>query len=185
MKKKIILKSILSLLIFFTVLSCYQKESDTVDSNTTMDYPDQESWDATLTITNDGRKVGVVKASHYEKFSKKNKTYISEGLQADFFNEKGQHTSVLTSDGGEVNDVKQDMVAYGHVKVVSDSGVTLYSDTLHWDNAHQKIISKIPVMIVSKDDTLYGDTFISDPTLENYEITNSHGTGEEIFRKKN
>ena len=97
----------------------------------------------------------------------------------------GQHTSVLTSEGGEVNDIEQNMTAYGNVVVVSDSGVTLYTDTLYWDNENQKIKSEIPVMIISENDTLYGDTFISDPSLENYEITNSHGTGAGLFRKKN
>ena len=86
---------------------------------------------------------------------------------------------------GDLNwTVGKDMVAYGNVVVVSDSGVTLYTDTLYWDNGNQKIISKIPVMIISENDSLYGDTFISDPSLENYEITNSHGSGAEIFRKK-
>jgi LPS export ABC transporter protein LptC len=181
----IFLKFFLFLLSIFVLISCFQKESETRETNSVVEYPDQESWDATLTITNDGKKVGVVQASHYKKYSKKNLTYISEGLKVDFYNEQGSHTSVLTSEGGEVNDIKQDMVAYGNVVVVSDSGVTLYTDTLYWDNQNQKILSKIPVMIISESDTLYGDTFISDPSLENYEITNSRGTGAEIFRKKN
>ena len=179
-----ILKSILVILAIFVLISCFRKETETQESSNVVEYPDQESWDATLTITNDGKKVGVVEASHYEKYTKKNQTYISEGLKVDFFNDQGKHTSVLTSEGGEVNEIKQDMVAYGNVVVVSDSGVTLYTDTLYWDNQNQKIISKIPVMILSENDTLYGDSFVSDPSLENYEITNSRGTGAEIFRKK-
>ena len=86
--------------------------------------------------------------------------------------------------GGKVDDRKQDMIAYGNVVVVSDSGMILLTDTLRWDNERQKIISEIPVTIISDTDTLYGDTFISDPSLENYEITNSRGSGSEILRKK-
>ena len=182
--KKVLFKSFITLLLLLTFSSCFRKENETVDSDNTVDYPDQESWDATLTITNDGRKVGIVNATHYQKFSKKNKTYVSDGLKVDFFDTEGRHTSQFTSEGGEVNDIKQNMVAYGDVVVVSDSGVTLYTDTLHWDNENQKIISYIPVMIVSEEDTLYGDTFISNPSLEDYEMTNSHGTGAGIFRKK-
>ncbi len=180
----LIFKSTLIILSIFVLVSCFRKESETQETTNVVEYPDQESWDATLTITNGGKKVGIVGASHYEKYSKKNQTYISEGLKVDFFNAEGQHTSILTSEGGEVNDIKQNMIAYGNVVVVSDSGMTLYTDTLYWDNENQKIISKIPIMIISENDTLYGDTFVSDPSLENYEITNSHGTGTEIFRNK-
>jgi len=176
-------KVLLLLVLFFAVIQCGQREDETTGSNTVAEFPDQESWNSTLIITKEGQKVGVVEAKHFQKYNKKNKTYISEGLKVDFFNDLGQHTSVLTSIGGEVDDGKQDMIAYGNVIVVSDSGMTLYTDTLMWDNKRQKIISEIPVKITSETDTLYGDSFISDPNLENYEITNSHGTGSELIRK--
>ncbi len=171
-------------IVFLTLLTaCFQKEEETSVPNNVPEHPDQESWNSTLIITNDGQKVGVVEAKHFQKYNKKNKTYISEGLKVDFFNAEGLHTSVLTSEGGEVDDRKQDMIAYGNVIVVSDSGMTLYTDTLMWDNKRQKIISEIPVTIISESDTLYGDSFISDPSLENYELTNSHGTGTGLIRK--
>lgn len=170
--------------IFILLFACSNQESESYESNAEKNYPDQESWNTILTITNNGNKVGIVEASHLKKYSKKNLTLISEGLKVDFFNSEGKHTSVLTSEGGRVHDVKQDMIAYGNVIVVSDSGMTLYTDTLKWDNERQKIISEIPVKITSENDTLYGDSFISDPSLENYKITNSRGTGTEILRKK-
>lgn len=177
------MRQILILILVTGLLSCVSKGSDNENNGPEIEYPDQESWNSTLTITNDGRKVSVVEAGHYIKYSKKNMSYISEGLTADFYDENGIHTSVLTSRGGLVNEAKQDMVAFGNVMVVSDSGTTLFSDTLKWDNTLQKIISEIPVMITSGSDTLYGDTFISDPGLENYEITNSRGTGTSLLGK--
>ncbi|MEJ2543942.1 MAG: LPS export ABC transporter periplasmic protein LptC, partial [Calditrichaceae bacterium] len=94
----------------------------------------------------------------------------------DFYNNEGKHTSVLTSEGGKVFDNNQDMLAYGNVIVISDSGMTLYTDTLKWDNKKQKIISEVPIMITTEEgDTLYGDSFISDPNLRNREIINPHG----------
>lgn len=176
-----VLKSFFVVIIVAVMISCSNNGSEDDQKTSTIEFPDQESWNSTLTITKDGQKVSIVQAAYYKKFSTKNIAYISEGLQADFFNDKGQHTSILTSQGGEVNDLDQDMIAYGNVIVVSDSGTTLHSDTLKWDNERQKIISEIPVMITSGTDTLYGDTFISDPSLENYELTNSHGTGGQLL----
>ncbi|MCB0284793.1 MAG: LPS export ABC transporter periplasmic protein LptC [Calditrichae bacterium] len=178
------MKELIILLLLFFIFACSTKESESVESGTELDYPDQESWNTVLTITNQGNKMGVVVASHLKKYSSKNLTLISDGLKVDFYNAQGRHTSVLTSEGGRVHDVKQDMIAYGNVVVVSDSGMTLYTDTLRWDNERQKIISEIPVTIISETDTLYGDSFISDPGLENYEITNSRGTGSNLLRKK-
>ncbi len=163
--------------------ACQRESEETVESNTNELLPDQESWDANLVITNEGRKVGVVRAAHIEKYNSKNLTLISDGLKVDFFNNEGQHTSVLTSEGGKVNDNDQNMTAYGNVVVVSDSGMTLYTDTLIWNNDTQKIISHIPVKIISEGDTLYGDSFISDANLENYEITNSRGSTNRVLRK--
>ncbi len=168
------------LYILFTtllVLSC--STSDNQKAGTTPEtksYPDQESWNATMFITREGKTIGHLKAAHVQKFTKKNITLLDGGIQVDFYNEKGRHTSVLTSDGGEVMDATQDMTAYGHVVVVSDSGLTLHTDTLKWNNKKQKIYSKNSIILTTtKHDTLYGDGFVSDPDLANYEITNPRG----------
>jgi len=165
--------SILIILVLSSSCSQEEKKPLTVDGK---EYPDQESWDAVILITKDGSTVGHLKAGHIQKFTRKKTTYLDEKLLVDFYNEKGRHTSVLTSEGGKVHDVKQDLTAYGNVVVVSDSGLTLFTDTLKWNNKEQKIYSEIPVKFASEDgDTLYGDSFKSDPDLVNYEIENPRG----------
>lgn len=168
-------KFILLLLSIFLMFNCTEDKNKALPSDARV-YPDQESWQATILITKDAKTVGYLKAGHVQKFSKQQLTLLDENLQVDFFNEKGEHTSVLTSDGGKVFDIKQDMVAYGNVVVVSDSGLTLSTDTLKWDNKEQKIYSDIPVIFTTQEkDTLYGDSFKSDPDLINYEIVNPRG----------
>ncbi len=155
---------------------CGGENHQVADSGQIQPLPDQESWDATIVITREGNRIGYLKAGYIEKYSKRKVTHLSDGITVDFFNEDGDHTSVLHAQGGKVYDQKQDMFAYGNVVVESDSGVTLYTDTLQWDNKRRKIISEIPVMITTEEqDTLYGDSFISDPDLINYEISNPRG----------
>ena len=169
---------ILSLIL---ILHCSEEKNKSLPADNNL-YPDQESWQATILITKDGKTVGYLKAGHVQKFSRKQLTLLDEQIQVDFFNEKGQHTSVLTADGGKVYDVKQDMIAYGRVVVVSDSGLTLFTDTLKWDNKDQKIYSDIPVIFTTQDkDTLYGDSFKSDPDLVNYEIVNPRGKSKKTL----
>lgn len=166
------------LIIFIVILmfGCVTEDKESSVPNTVEDYPDQESWDATILITKEAHTIGHLKAGKIEKYSKKNITLLKENIKIDFYNAEGQHTSILTSEGGKVFDYNQDMEAYGNVVVVSDSGMTLYTDTLKWDHKRQKIVSDVPIMITTEEgDTLYGDRFISDPNLRNREIINPHG----------
>lgn len=173
-------------LVFFLFLftfGCSSQGQEEQESDSVIEYPDQESWNATIRITKDGRTVGLLKAGHIQKFNEKKITLLKEGLVVDFFNAQGEHTSVLNSVGGTVYDDRQDMIAYENVVVVSDSGLQLFSDTLRWDNKNQKIYSDIPVRIVSDEaDTLYGDRFTSNPDLSNYEIVNPRGISTKSLR---
>ncbi|MGD9898230.1 MAG: LPS export ABC transporter periplasmic protein LptC [Calditrichaceae bacterium] len=170
------MKEFLILILTILMISCSAERDEDNTAISTQEYPDQETWNTNLLITKDGMRIGYLKATHVKKYSARKMTYFEDGLQVDFYNSNGEHTSVLNSDGGWIHDVKQDMYAYGNVVVISDSGATLYTDTLQWDNKLQKIISNIPVKITTEDDTLYGDSFISDPGLSNYELINSRGS---------
>ena len=170
------------LAVFLISFSCSSERQQEVSATDNRVYPDQESWQAVMRVTKDGRTTGLIKAGHIQKFSAKKITLLKDSLKVDFFDAEGNHTSVLTSQGGKILDDRQDMTAYGNVIVVSDSGLTLFTDTLMWNNKEQKIYSVIPVTFISDDgDTLYGDSFKSDPDLVNYEIENPRGKSSKII----
>jgi LPS export ABC transporter protein LptC len=167
-------------LILFGFFACTEFEERDVTENETEveEFPDQESWNAKMHFTKDGKKRAILKAGYIAKYSKKRITLLKEKMQVDFFDGEGDHKSVLNSEEGKVFDGKQDMVAIKNVVVISDNGNHLYCEELHWKNNEQKIISNVPVMITTGDDTLYGDSMISDTDLHNYEITNAHGSSQ-------
>jgi LPS export ABC transporter protein LptC len=140
--------------------------------------PDQESWDNNIFFTRDEKRRAVLTAGYIAKYNDKKYTILKEGVRVDFYDEEGILKSVLTSDEGKVFDEKQDMYANGQVVVRAVNGTTLYTDELFWENREQKIISKVPVKITTVSDTLFGDTFKSDPDLVDYEITNARGTSD-------
>ncbi len=177
------MKYLFVLFSLWMLASCAEKTPPAASEDTPqLSLPDQESWNTTLIISYDGRKSGVLKAAHVLKYLKRKKTYIRDSLTVDFFDDMGRHTSVLTARGGEVHDNSQDMLAYGRVVVVSDSGLTLRTDTLKWDNKKKLILSHTPVMFITRYDTLYGDTFVSDARLENYTINNASGVSYRNFQ---
>jgi len=160
----------------FLLMGCTSVEEQTSAASLDPDnIPDQESWQSTITITEDGKKFAEVWAGYISFFNNKGMTFLKDSIHADFFDRDGSHNSILTADSGVVFNQTNNLVAYGQVVVISDSGIVLETQELRWDNEKQKIISDVPVRFTTLEDTLVGDSFISDPDLTNYEIRNARG----------
>ncbi len=166
---------------FFIILVCFSVNCTSIEEQTpagSLDpnsIPDQESWNSTITITQEGKKFAEIWAGYISFYNQQGKTFLKDSIHADFFDRDGSHNSVLTADSGIVFNQTNNLVAYGKVVVVSDSGIVLETQELRWDNEKQKIISDVPVRFTTQNDTLVGDSFISDPDLSNYEIRNARG----------
>jgi hypothetical protein len=69
-----------------------------------------------------------------------------------------------------------DVVALGNVVVISDSGITLRSDSLRWDSRRQKVLTEAFVTIArANGETLRGFGFESDPNLKHLSIKKASG----------
>lgn len=177
---KVIISILLLIVFSFCLSACTEFEKEE-QVTTTADYPDQESWDNNIYFQRDGKRLAVLTAGYIAKYYEKKHTILKEGVKVDFYGEDGKLKSKLTSKEGKVFDDTEDMVAYGNVIVKSTNGTTLYSEELHWNNKEGKIISKVPVKITTESEVLYGDSFISDPDLVDYEITNARGTTDKTI----
>ena len=77
---------------------------------------------------------------------------------------------------GENINVHGNLHANGNVVVVSDSGYTLTTSEILWDNRYRMIIVEDSVMFTTSDgDTLYGVGFESDMDLERWKISRPFG----------
>ena len=142
--------------------------------------PDAESWDAVITLTNKGAKRGVIRSGHLEKYNDNEFILLDQNVDADFFNEEEVFTTNLKSLVAEIDEEEDFLVAIGNVVVVTDSGVTLFTDTLSWDNQKEKVFtSDSVVFITEKKDTLYGIGFESDIELNNWRILQPTGVFNE------
>lgn len=158
-------------------------ETESSDADAT-EYPDSESWNAEMSFTKEGMRKAVLHAGYVAKYSKQQITELKDNIRVDFYDDDGNLKSYLTAREGKVFDNTKDMVAIGNVIVISQNGTHLYTEELHWENKSENIRSNVPVKITTKKDTLYGDTFKSDPDLINYEITNTRGTSDNIISIK-
>ena len=142
--------------------------------------PDAESWDAVITLTNKGAKRGVIRSGHLEKYNDNEFILLDQNVDADFFNEEEVFTTNLKSLAAEIDEEEDFLVAIGSVVVVTDSGVTLFTDTLSWDNQKEKVFTSDSVIFITeKKDTLYGIGFESDIELNNWKILQPTGVFNE------
>ena len=167
------MKCYLFILIF--LFACQSNELQR-SGETRQGRPDAESWDAVITLTNKGAKRGVIRSGHLEKYNENEFILLDQNVDADFFNEEEIYTTNLKSTVAEIEEERDYLIAIGNVVVLSDSGVTLYTDTLSWDNVKEKVFTDDRVMFITEQkDTLYGIGFESDIELNNWKILKPTG----------
>jgi LPS export ABC transporter protein LptC len=150
--------------------ACEEKIKPSVSTGLGWDVPSQESWDAKIIFTDSGKVTGILHAGHIAMYTDKKFTLLDSNITVDFFNERQEHTSILTAKRGKVDDVTHDFEAHDHVLVISDSGTTLVTEELFWTNATRKIHSSAYVDITSPKEHLLGQGFESDQGLKHYTI---------------
>jgi LPS export ABC transporter protein LptC len=173
-KNIFIITIILSLSI--CLVTCQKSQESSVAKTGETEYPDQEGWNSTMTSTKDGVLTAVIRYGHMQRFKNRKVVEFDDGIEIDFYDEKGNHTSKLTSDKGKMNEGTNDIEAIKNVVVVSDSGINLKTEQIWWDNSVEKVVTDKFVMITTnKNDTLYGYGFESDQHLDNWSIRKVSG----------
>src|SRR4051812_24967090 len=131
--------------------------------------PDQEARDFTLTETSEGMKNWTLWASYAAMYNAKN-LVDAKKIQIEFFDSKGTRYSKMVADQGLVDQRTNNLEAIGHVRIVTETGVHMETDSLHWINATQKIISESFVKVTRNNDVVTGYGFESDPNLDHFHL---------------
>ena len=136
---------------------------------------ENEIWDPIIILTRKEKK--IIKATSKKLYKQKNESALLIGdVVVDFYNDFGEHISILYADSARINEHNNNLNAHGNVFVVSDSGYTLITHTISWDNSYKMIVAKDSVMFTTSDgDTLYGVGFESDSDLEEWRISKPFG----------
>ena len=146
--------------------------------------PDQESWDIIITMTNEGLVRAIVHSGYLKKFQQKHFIFLEDSVTVDFFDHSEIHTTHLTSNSAEINEKSNFMRAIQSVVVNSDSGITLFTDTLSWDHSKQRIFTNDSVQVVTeKQDTLYGVGFESDMEMKYWKILKPSGVTDRMINE--
>jgi LPS export ABC transporter protein LptC len=126
----------------------------------------------TITFTEEGVKSAAIYAQHlavYEKLDLKK----AKGVRVDFYDQEGNHTSVLIADSGLIQEKRQNLEALGNVVVTTEEGITLETVSLRWDPQKRKIVSDDFVKITKKKDVITGYGLEADEELKHFVIKKS------------
>jgi len=160
--------------LYLSILGCQRIEE--IPQDYRVGGPDQESWGVTILLTDHGIMRAKIKSGHLEKYNEKEFILLDSSVTVDFFDYRESHISRLTSIKAEVNQSSNDMKAIGNVIAVSDSGISLFTDTLIWNSNEEKMSTDDPIMLTTiKKDTLFGIGFESDSDLKNWKILKPSG----------
>lgn len=136
-----------------------------------IDKPSQVSYKTSMNFSSAGALRAILHAGRILQFDTKRYTWLDSSVKVDFYNRNGLHSTILTSTSARVNQATNNMTAYGLVHIVSDSGTTVDTDSLEWNNKDQTLHSDAPVHIVEANGRITdGIGFESDQNLEHYRI---------------
>ena len=158
----------------FIGFSCHSIEKQ--ESNkSSVDMVENEIWNPIIILTREEKK--IIKAKSEKLYKQKDESALLVGkVKIDFFNDLGEHISILYADSARINEHSNNLDANGNVYVVADSGYTLSTSKIVWDNSYKMIVAKDSVMFTTSDgDTLYGVGFESDSDLEEWRIFKPFG----------
>ena len=168
------INKILFFVIFSLFLSCYNNTKN-LNTKSIQDYPDNFITNPKITIYNKN-KLSLETTSDLLIKNESEDTKLKNNVTATFYNELGIKTSVLNSDSAFINEIDNSFNAFGNVKVVSDSGFILSTNSIYWDRNYNKVISNDSIRFTTeKNDTLYGLGFESDTDLSNWKILKPSG----------
>src|SRR6267378_1996071 len=151
--------------------------------------PDQEARDFTLTETSEGKKNWTLWASYAAMYNDRN-LVDAKTIQIEFFDSEGKRYSTLVADQGLVDQRTNNLTAIGKVRVVTETGVHMETDSLRWVNRTEKIMSDAFVRVTRKEDVVTGYGFESDPNLDHFhlkrevraEVRDTGGGGDSLLK---
>ncbi|MBX7152440.1 LPS export ABC transporter periplasmic protein LptC [bacterium] len=180
MKLNYLKRQLSVVLIFSMFFACSDWQENESLSGNDQNTPNQEGWKSKVIFSTDGVINAELQYEHMMRWDKLQLTTFNQGIRLDMYDE-GKHQMTLTADSGEIKSQVNNLLALGNVYIVSDSGITMRTQKIIWDDAKQKIFADGFVTITTEEDTLNGYEFESDKNLNHWKMKRAFGqSGREV-----
>lgn len=147
------------------------------------DLPDQETWDVALSLSVDGRPRAVVSAPYLARYERADSTFARFGPASPGDSARvavrvyddGRPTATVEANRLLYFDEERRFVAEGRVVVETETGKTLRSEALTWDEADRSLRTDGFVQITTSTERLQGYRLVADEGLETYTLARITG----------
>ncbi len=134
-------------MVFLLVLGFACKgEKKATEEISTKDLPDQQLDSSTIFFTIKGERNAVLWAEHIFKYNNRKKM-IAKNINVDFDGEPPEGDGVLVADSGTVSDGQKIIEVFGNVRLKTERGTKLITESLKWDTQTDKVTSDDHVKI--------------------------------------
>jgi len=169
-------RSVFHILVLFLILACEPVGESLEQSKAEAGrIPTQESWNPTIRINSVDHENVQARAAYSAHYDDPREIVFIGQVRLDFFNEDGSHSSMLSADSGRIDEKRHLFTARGNVFLESDSGMTLATSVLYWNENDESIYTDKPIIFTTETDTLYGIGFESESDLSNWTILKPTG----------
>jgi LPS export ABC transporter protein LptC len=151
----------------FLVFSCGSQENRP-EKTVPEKIPSSILENATIILTAQGKKEAVIIADTLISFEEEDST-IAKVVKVDFYDEKGEYRSTLTSDEGLVRQKIKEFSVWGNVVVENDTA-RLETHSLRWDPNTRLIATEDFVKFRRGNDIITGYGMRADNRLDNVKI---------------
>ena len=164
------------MLVILLIAGCQESGIGRQPGSSRKMFPDQESWESTVTISREGQLVAKASSLRMVQYDRQNLAHLFGEVEVDFYNSDGEHVSRMKADSADINMLTNNMDAFGDVVIHSDSGLVLHTQVLNWSNEYDMISTPESVMFATPElDTSHGIGFESDVDLTHWKIFRPSG----------
>lgn len=170
--------------VLFLLAGCSQR-GDAIPSDVVLeDLPDQETWDVTLALSMEGQRRATVRAPYLARYEHEDSTFAHFGpaddldttrVHVEVFDEAGEPSATVESDRLTYFDTERRFLAEGRVVVQTETGKTLRSEELTWDEAARRLRTDGFVRITAPDEQIQGYRLDADEDLDTYSLARITG----------
>ena len=157
----------------FTLISCTDSNQGNATEQPKNDItPSNTLWGVDMTFMDSSQTKAKLHAQHVRLYSDRQETMFDTNIRVDFFSATGSRNAQLTCDSAKVDNKTNNMWAFGHVLVISDSSQNrVETNSMMWDNLKRKLYSNEYVKISRPGEVIEGGVgFESDESISNYRI---------------
>lgn len=172
------------LLLGALVLAACARQEDAIPPGVALeDRPDQETWDVALALSMEGQPRAFVRAPYLARYERADSTFARFGpagpadttrVEVQVY-DAGRLTATVEADRLLYLDQRRRFVAEGRVVVETETGKTLHSETLTWDEADRRLRTDGFVRITTPTERLQGYRLVADEDLETYTLARITG----------